>query len=175
MCLGLHFTLWVPSIWFLPSPVLSTATLLFAVVVSCTWMVLDSCWCPRWSPQISDHLLDVVWLSSLSPVSLESRCTCAFCRTPALSAPAWNQRFFLVMTGRTRLLFVPDMWLGKSVAVATRKSSAFPLLSSPRNTNIRCWVSRFQGGIPPQLELCCVYSARVVRLIKMYPFASVHF
>lgn len=69
---------------------LSTPTLLLAFAVSRTWMagVRDSCWCPGWSHQNSDHLLDAVWQSSLSPVSLESRRTCAFF---ALSVPARNQ------------------------------------------------------------------------------------
>lgn len=112
-----------------------------AVAVSCAWMagVLDLCWCPGWSCRISDHLLDVVWQSSLSPVSLESRCTCAFYRSEALSAHAWNQ-FFLVRPGRTRPLFVPDMWLWESVAVATQ-SSAFPCFHPPETqTFVVAWV-----------------------------------
>lgn len=72
----------VSSVQFLPSPVLRPpTTLLFAVavVVARGWQTsLPLRWCPGWPRRISDHLLEVVWQSSLSPVSLESRCTCAF-------------------------------------------------------------------------------------------------
>lgn len=112
----------VSSVQFLPSPVLRTpTTLLFAVavVVARGWQTYLPL---RWPRRISDHLLGVVWQSSLSLVSLESPCTCAFFTAVKLFQSVleitgpWS--VFLVMCGR-----VLSLYLTCDSAVGSRRST----------------------------------------------------
>lgn len=144
--------------------------------VSSLWLLVDGTWMAYLicAGVLGDHAgsLTTSWTRCCRAVCPQCLWGIAapvlFYLSEALSIHAWNQRFFSchAWTHESSLC----TW-HVTLRVCSRRNTivCLPSLSSPGNANICRCPSRFHCGFPLQLVLCCVYSARVVRLIKIYP------